>query len=364
MNLHISWLMLVASLLAFIPAELGAGELPPKQVPQKYVGQWQGISGAMSLKETAVTGTATVSTDIGSEIKSFSFSVAPDGKVTGQGTAICWFDVTANADLVTVRQKHEAHLEGGKPSFEFTIEGEMTPDGRLQLHSVSRSRLTLITAGTRNDRWTPFNVFGPGRHPVSEQRCRLVLDVDHGLPRGRRENAIRVAWKAEKFGADSCGKLAEEITFIEEKYLPYADFVIEKYGEASKNPDVWQKLDANQAQDAVLKAVQQRYAQSTVGAETRMNPDGSATSTFYPGDEPYPWILTFRQEHEKYFRDRADLDSKQFKSLAYPAYVQWSLMHNRNAWIEVNKRLANERLGRLKKECRQKCDEGCCGKAP
>jgi len=356
--------MSVVSLLAIISGDLAAADPPSKQIPERYVGKWQGISGTMSLKETEITGTATIKTDIGSEIKSFTFSVAPDGKVTGQGTAISWFDVTVDTDLVAVKRKHEAHLEGGRPSFEFTVEGDMTPEGRLKLSSVSRQRLTLINAGVRNDRWMPFNVFGPGSHPVKEERCRYVLDVVQTLPRGRREKAITVTWKAEKFRSDRCGRLAEEIAFIEEKYLPFVDFAIDKYDQASKDPNVWKKLDAKQAQDAVLNAIRETYSQAAVGAETRTNPDGSVTSTVYAADEPYPWILSFREAHEKYFRDHRDLDRRQYDSLAYPEYVQWSLVHNRNAWIEVNKKLGNERLTRLKRECREKCAGGCCGRAP
>jgi len=224
--------------------------------------------------------------------------------------------------------------------------------------------LTLINAGVRNDRWMPFNVFGPGSHPVKEQGCKYVLDVVQTLPRGRRENAITVTWKADKFRSDRCGQLAEEIAFIEEKYLPFVDFVIDKYDLASKDPNVWQRLDAKQAQDAVLNAIRETYSQAAVGAETRTNADGSVTSTVYAADEPYPWILSFREAHEKYFRDHSALDRRKYDSLAYPEYVQWSLVHNRNAWIEVNKKLGNERLAKLKRECREKCAGGCCGRAP
>jgi hypothetical protein len=97
-------------------------------------------------------------------------------------------------------------------------------------------------------------------------------------------------------------------------------------------------------------------------AETRTSADGTVTSTVYAADEPYPWILTFREAHEKFFRDNRGLDQRQYASLPYPEYVKWSLVHNKNAWVEVNRKLANERLTRLKKECRESCGGGCCGR--
>jgi hypothetical protein len=354
----------VLFLFAVVAGDLAPADSQTRQAPQKYVGTWQGVSGSMSLKETELTGTAVIKTDIGSEITSYTFSVGADGKITGRGTAICWFDVTVDADLVALKQlkqKYEAHLEGGRPSFEFDIEGEMTPDGRVNLVSTSRQRLTLINAGKRNRDWLPFNVFGPGSHPVQEQGCWYVLDVTQALPRGRRERAINVAWKAQKVTSDRCGKLAEEIAYIEQNYLPFVEFAMEKYEQASNDPNVWRNLNADQAQDAVLRQIQERYPNAGVAGVTRTNADGSVTSTVYAVQEQYPWVITFREAHEKYFRDTHRQDQQQFASLPYPEYVQWSLKHNRDAY-EVNKRLANERLARLKRECRQNCAGGCCGR--
>jgi hypothetical protein len=130
------------------------------QLPGKLVGRWRGVSGRGSAKTSQATGTATVTKDFGHEVKHFEFQVAPDGTITGSGEAAYWFDVTSDADLLVIRRKDAANLEGGRQTVAFMIEGKMSPDGRVQLSSVIQQQLSLIVDGKKQG-MNAWNVFGP-----------------------------------------------------------------------------------------------------------------------------------------------------------------------------------------------------------
>jgi len=169
--------------------------LPAEQIPQKYIGKWKGVSGKMEASDAGQTGTATTKRDLGNIIEEFEFEVKEDGKITGQGKAKYWFNVSAQADLLVTKVGPTAYLEGGAQTLNFKIEGEMKPDGKVKLAATPEGTLTLINAGKRGkmDAW---NVFGPYEHPVSQEGCKTVIDASNlilGPP-----ITMKIAWKAER----------------------------------------------------------------------------------------------------------------------------------------------------------------------
>ncbi|MCI0447059.1 N-acetylmuramoyl-L-alanine amidase [bacterium] len=167
------------------------------EIPQKYIGKWKGISGKMEGSDQGQVRTATTKRDLGHTITEFEFEVASDGSIQGTGKATHWFNVSAQADLIVTKVGPSAHLDGGSQSLDFKIEGKITPEGKIKLHSIPQGTLTLINAGKRGpmDAW---NVFGPYEHQVQEE-CKPVIDVSDTIP--GPPILMKVQWKAEK----ACG---------------------------------------------------------------------------------------------------------------------------------------------------------------
>jgi len=325
-------------------------------IPAKYVGKWHGISATWSLQEAGTTGTAATTTDLGSETKRFSFVVAPDGKITGKGNAVCWFDVTCNANLIAVKQKLEAHLVPSKSVFSFTIAGEMTSEGAIRLESATTQRMTLLNAGKRNDQWEPYTVFGYGTHPIKEEDCQFVLDVSQTLPRG-----IKMAWTAVKFKSDYCGKLAEEIWYLGHQYMPHSDLMIATYKEAKKNEDVL-AMSTSEMQDWVLAKVKETDPEATISEEATQEARGKATVKISDCTAPYLYICNWTEEHGNYHvLNHFQKEDKMEQTLRHQELVKWWADNEIETYNNVNLRKAREKLDELKKDCRKKCATECCG---
>jgi len=317
------------------------------QLPDRYVGWWKGISGKASAS-TTVTGRATVTKSFGHEIQQFEFKVAPDGTITGSGKAKYWFDVTSNADLLVLRRRDEAHLEGETQTVDFKIEGRMSADGHVRLTGLAQKQLSLDNDGQKQSIGA-WNVFGPNEKQVKQAGRTMVIEASDLFP----QINMQLAWKAAKF---DCAALVKEFEFLEKKYLPFVETNIATYDQARTDPNVWKKLDVKQAQNWALQLIRKKYPKASVGAETTESPDGTWTTTFAAGEEPYPFIEDWRQQHEKYHlgKHRPD-DSKMYDTKPYPEYVQWVMGNEVDAWTNVNKKLAQKHLSELKQEQQQNC---------
>ncbi|HSE43636.1 MAG TPA: peptidoglycan recognition family protein [Acidobacteriota bacterium] len=183
-------LIVVTAILVFPIAVYSANE-----IPQKYIGKWKGVSGKMQGADQGQTGTATTKRDLGHTITEFEFEVAADGKIQGTGKATHWFNVSAQADLIVTKVGPTAYLEGGQQNVDFKIEGTMTPEGKVKIHSIPQGTLTLINAGKRGtmDAW---NVFGPYEHQIEQDGCRSIINVSDTIPGPPIRMSIE--WKAER----------------------------------------------------------------------------------------------------------------------------------------------------------------------
>ncbi len=164
-------------------------------VPVKYVGKWQGISGTMEASDAGATGTATTKRDLGHIIEKFEFEVKDDGSIEGTGRAKYWFNVSAQADLLVTRVGPTAYLEGGTQVREFTITGQMTPEGKVTLNGTPSSQLVLINAGKRGTMGA-WNVFSAKEFEVSQDGCLTVVDGTNVI--APPPIAMKVQWKAER----------------------------------------------------------------------------------------------------------------------------------------------------------------------
>jgi hypothetical protein len=333
-------------------------------IPDKYVGSWSGVSGRAEAKTTERTGTATVTKDFGHEIKQFEFQVQPDGKITGSGQAVYWFNVTCDAELIATRTALEAHLEGGNPLIDFTIEGQMSPDGRVRLSSTPRSRPTLVNVDKKSplDVW---NVFGPNEQAVKEMGDTLFIDAVESFP----QINMRLAYRTTK---DNCEELKKQIQFLQDKYLPFIQACIDAYTDMQNVPDDYREkwgtlpgerdADWNHLQNRVLEAVKQRYPQAGVGAETTFDAAGKPHSKVFKSEEPYQFVKDWRGSHEAYHGKHHGpaADDKARMEKPYKDYLVWKLQNEAETYKNVNQAKAKEKLETLKEEYKKKN----CGPLP
>lgn len=163
-------------------------------IPPMYVGKWSGEMGTAEAITRRQTGTAVVLTEFGHSIDKFAFEVAPDGKVTGSGTATYRFRALTAANLLAAKVSAVAELEGKTQKVDFTISGAITRFGKLTLEAKPAAPLTLINAGKRQT-MPAWDVFAGVQAAVEVSGGRLVADafgvaVVHG-------NTTKIAWVAK-----------------------------------------------------------------------------------------------------------------------------------------------------------------------
>jgi N-acetylmuramoyl-L-alanine amidase len=179
----------VGALLVTSPAVAQqAGQIPPQ-----YVGKWEGILGKGEAKSVQQVRTATVTKDFGHIIEEFEFEVADDGAITGSGKAKYWFNVSSETDLIVTRITPTAYLEGNTQTLDFTIEGQMTPEGKVKLRAVPQRELTLINAGDRQTMGA-WNVFGPFEEEVHQVDCKPALQASRLID----QLGMKLEWTAER----------------------------------------------------------------------------------------------------------------------------------------------------------------------
>jgi hypothetical protein len=342
----------------------GGNEDNEGTIPDKYVGSWTGMSGKAEAKTTERTGTATVTKDFGHEIKQFEFQVQPDGKITGSGQAVYWFNVTCDAELIATRAALEAHLEGGNPLIDFSIEGQMSPEGRVRLFSTPRSQPTLVNVNKKSpmDVW---NVFGPNEQAVKEEDDTLFIDAVDSFP----QINLRLAYRTTK---NNCEELKKQIQFLQDEYLPFIQALIDAYTDMQNVPgdyrEKWGTLtgerdaDWNHLQDKVLEAVRKIYPQAGVGAETTFDAAGKPHSKVYKSEEPYQFVKDWRASHEAYHAKHHGpaADDKARMEKSYKDYLVWKLQNEVETYKNVNQAEAKKKLEELKEEYRRRN----CGPLP
>jgi len=197
-----------------MPSSTSAADPPRSKIPDKYVGEWRGVSGEMSAKTTERVRTATTTKVIGHTIKNFSFTVAPDGKIAGSGEASYTYDLEIDADLLVSRQRRTRRVEG-PATVPFTIEGQIFPDGRVEIRSTPKQRLTVIDNGKGRQQMDAWDVFiASGDLKVKEDGPKLIIAAAPATTPN-----VKVQWKAEK--VDKCAaipNLCQEVAKARELY--------------------------------------------------------------------------------------------------------------------------------------------------
>jgi hypothetical protein len=139
---------------------------------------------------------AAVTKDLGNTIDQFEFEVAADGKVTGQGTATYWFDVSSDIDAVLIKKSPDARLEGNVQKVDFTITGEITGDGKMKLRGEPRKQLSVVHSREKRGSMDAWNVFGNVAGSIERGDGGFVVRAAEVLdPEGLK---LKLDWKAKK----------------------------------------------------------------------------------------------------------------------------------------------------------------------
>lgn len=219
------------TLIAQEASDSNPSEEDQPSVPLPYSGEWEGVSGQVSLEEKGHVGAALLSVDIGSIIDGFHFEISEDGEISGAGSATYWYntsaevpDAEAPGGTGTPDIGGAARLEGGKQSVNFSIRGKVKCEEKVAADAIEESDgtgnplpefdcfveeiwaeperdLILITPPNERSTIDAWNVFGP----VVEWPIRRA---DHYPPMlsinvsGTVNGGMVVSWLAIKEACD------------------------------------------------------------------------------------------------------------------------------------------------------------------
>lgn len=157
-------------------------------VSRGLAGHWSGVSGSAKIAQGATIGAGFAKKDIGHRIESFEFDIDGNGRVTGHGIAVYWFNVSAAIPMIAAN----AHLDGNVRRIEFSIDGNVTEKG-VFITSKAMEKLPLVSPGKRQiiDAW---NVFGPEPAKLDNGLDGLFL----GSSATNSQLEMTVEWKARK----------------------------------------------------------------------------------------------------------------------------------------------------------------------
>ena len=277
--------MFVSALLAVMPSSASAADPPRGKIPDKYVGDWRGVSGEMSAKTTERVRTATITKVIGHTIKSFSFTVAPDGKITGSGEASYTYDQEIDADLLVSRQRRTRRVEG-PATVPFTIAGQIFPDGRVEIQSTPKQQLTVIDNGKDRRQMDAWDVFmASGDLKVKEDGPKLIIAAAPATTPN-----VKVEWKAEKVDKCAIPNLCQEVAKARELLESYTatKALYEKAKQSLKSGDTFAKI-----QNGVKAALERKTGKGVeVSGETggviRYKDSGYALTGRFADPDGYP----------------------------------------------------------------------------
>src|SRR5208337_2166669 len=168
---------------------------PGAEIPRMYVGSWSGGRGKATSVTRGQVGSSWATKDLGHVINKFEFNVAKDGTVTGTGTATYWFDISSDIDMKMICMAPDAHLEREVSKIDFTITGQVSGEGIVELSAEPRKELALINAGKQSTMGA-WNVFGGVVGKVERGDQGLVVRASDTLdPKGLK---MKLDWKAKK----------------------------------------------------------------------------------------------------------------------------------------------------------------------
>lgn len=246
-NPFVLFLFSTACALIFALASATVVFAADSQIPKKYVGSWRGLMAEMSgSSESKPRPLVTITKEVAHKAGKFSFEVAPDGTISGSGSATFHYKsvVVENRVLATVTSTLE--LDPQTATLEFDIRGKVAADGTVKITGVPKGRATSITTGQdgrkireQRDTWDVFITANDVK--ITEDGWKMTMGYSQPNP------AAKIEWKA-----DNQPELCKEVEAVRQLRESY-DMTKKLYEAARRNLNHYK--DFQEVQDRVTRGM-------------------------------------------------------------------------------------------------------------